>query len=226
MLIRWFKKIILSKNKFLKCGLKFFLLLNNFSYRQAGIWAVKYYNIHPKHLFNSYHKFFLDNIADGVIVLDIGCGRGELTVDVAKKASKVIAYDTNKEAIKYAKRSNCRDNIYYFIGDATKDIPQERFDVIISSNVLEHLKNPVEHLKALSKISDKLLIRVPNLDRGWLVYVKKDLGIDYFLDPQHYREYTKSSLADELKRGGWEIEAIDYVGNELRVVAHTINKKR
>ena len=33
------------------------------------------------------------------IVMDIGCGTGGLTVELSKKAKKVIAVDKNKEAI-------------------------------------------------------------------------------------------------------------------------------
>ena len=224
MPLKWTKKLVLSNKKILRQGLKFFLYLNNFSYRQAGIWAMKYYGIHPKHLFNTYHSFFLDNINPDDSVLDFGCGKGELTLDIAKKAKRVAAYDMNEETIEYAKRFNSQDNIHYFLGDATKDMPDEKFDVIVSSNVLEHLKDPVEHLKKLKIIANKLLLRIPNIDRGWLVEVKKDLGVNYFLDPQHYREYTELSIADELNKAGWKITSIEHAGDELRIVAHNINK--
>jgi len=34
----------------------------------------------------NYHKFFLDNINQGDVVLDIGCGNGALSFDIAKRA--------------------------------------------------------------------------------------------------------------------------------------------
>jgi 2-polyprenyl-3-methyl-5-hydroxy-6-metoxy-1,4-benzoquinol methylase len=203
---------------FYKILLKFFLNLYDFAYQKASAFAIRYYGFHPKHKYEDFHKFFLDNIPQEAKVLDIGCSRGELTVDLALKASMVVAYDISREAIETAKKNNLRENIFYFVGEATRDMPGEKFDVVVCSNVLEHFSDPKECLRKLNRIADRLLIRVPNIDNNWIAGVKKDLGMHYYLDPQHHKEYTVTSIQEELEETGWKIEFLK-ISNEIRVVA-------
>jgi len=115
---------------------KFILRLHDFSYKLASRLAIKVEGgLHPKHRLMNYHKFFVDNIEASDTVLDIGCGNGALAYDVAKKAKKVVGIDLNKENIKIAKENYLAPNIEYLVGDATKDLPSQKFDVIILSNV-------------------------------------------------------------------------------------------
>ncbi|MBM3253837.1 MAG: methyltransferase domain-containing protein, partial [Candidatus Omnitrophica bacterium] len=164
-----------------------------------------------------YHKFFLVNIQEGAKVLDVGCSRGELTIDIAKKSLSVTAYDISKESIEFAKKNNSRENINYFVGEATQDMPQEHFDVAVCSNILEHLSHPRDFLNKLTSISEKILVRVPNIDNNWISGLKKDLGMSYFFDTQHNREYTSTSIREELEESGWQVESIQ-ISHELRVI--------
>ena len=52
--------------------------------------------------------------------MDVGCGNGALTFDIAKKADKVIAIDINEQNINEAKNKNASYNIEYIDGDATE----------------------------------------------------------------------------------------------------------
>jgi len=137
------------KQKIYKILIKFALKLHNFSYKLASRLAIKVEgSLHPKHRLMNYHKFFVDNIEARDTVLDIGCGNGALAYDVAKKAKKVVGIDLNKE-------NYLSSNIEYLVGDATKDLPSQKFDVIILSNVLEHIENRVEFLNKIKKIGSK-----------------------------------------------------------------------
>jgi len=51
--------------------------------------------------------------------LDIGCGNGSLTYDLAKKARKVVAIDFNRKSIQNAIKRFNKDNIRYIVGEAT-----------------------------------------------------------------------------------------------------------
>ncbi|MCD6317896.1 methyltransferase [Candidatus Aerophobetes bacterium] len=44
--------------------------------------------MHPKHRLMNYHKFFIDNINEKDKILDVGCGNGFLTYELAAKAKK------------------------------------------------------------------------------------------------------------------------------------------
>ena len=82
---------------------KFALSLHSFSYKVASRLSIKVEGgIHPKHRLMDYHKFFVDNVTQDDTVLDLGCGNGALTFDVAQRAKKVVGLDMNEKEIKIA----------------------------------------------------------------------------------------------------------------------------
>lgn len=188
--------------------IKLLLRMHSFSYRVVGFLSqkVEESGIHPKHRLMNYHKFFVDNVDENAVVLDVGCGNGALTYDVAKKARRVVGVDLNEKNISFAKQRYARENIEYICGDALKDLPNEKFDIIIMSNVLEHIENRVEFLERLREKAAKFLIRVPTINRDWITLYKKELGLDYRLDKGHYVEYTFGSFEDELREAGLRIK--------------------
>src|SRR5258706_1852874 len=118
--------------------LKQALKLSNFNYKLISFLAIKSEGgIHPKHRLLGYHDFVIQDISSADSVLDIGCGNGALSYDVAGKAKQVIGIDIEEKNIKQAKNKHFRSNLEYIVGDATKDLGNQKFDVIVLSNVLE-----------------------------------------------------------------------------------------
>lgn len=187
--------------------IKIILRLHTFLYQMIGLFSIKAEGgIHPKHRLMNYHKFFLDNIEPGNKVLDVGCGKGELTFDLAKKAEMVIGVDLNKKSIEFAKKRFSASNVKYLIGDVTKDLPGKEFNVIILSNVLEHIEDRPEFLNQIKRLAPKILIRVPMIDRHWVVLYKKELGLEWMSDRGHFIEYTFKSFKNELEKAGLKIQ--------------------
>jgi 2-polyprenyl-3-methyl-5-hydroxy-6-metoxy-1,4-benzoquinol methylase len=153
----------------------------------------------------NYHQFFVDKVGENDTVLDIGCGNGALTYDVAQKAKKVVGIDLNERNITTAKKTYSRENIEYICGDALTYFPKEKFDVIILSNVLEHIDKRVEFLDSFKSLAPKILIRVPMLNRSWIDIYKKELGLEYRLDKTHFIEYTFEGFEDELGEAGLSV---------------------
>jgi 2-polyprenyl-3-methyl-5-hydroxy-6-metoxy-1,4-benzoquinol methylase len=192
----------------IKILIKIFSWLNNFSYRALGVLVVKENNgIHPKHKIQNYYQFFLSNVSSTDKVLDIGCGNGACTNAVAKKVAKAVGIDISKSNIEIAKERFSNENLEYIVGDATTFDFKENFDVIMLSNVLEHIENRVEFLEKIKKLAPKILIRVPLLTRDWLAVYKKNNGLEYRLDKTHFIEYTEESFRDEMERAGLKIES-------------------
>jgi 2-polyprenyl-3-methyl-5-hydroxy-6-metoxy-1,4-benzoquinol methylase len=133
---------ILGNKKVARYILRMLMRIHNACYAYITRFAVSAESgIHPKHRLMNYHAFFTDNVNAGDAVLDIGCGNGFLTYDVAKKAGSVTAIDQNEKNIQAARRDFNRDNIRYICGDATRYDFGEKFDVVTMSNVLEHIKD-------------------------------------------------------------------------------------
>lgn len=212
---------ILKRNKNLTRWLiKFFLELERVADNYAAILSKIYYDgVPPKHfMLKDHHDFIIENIGEDEIVLDIGCGNGAFTQTAAKKAREVIAIDTNPERIEEAKTLHNAPNIRYLCMDCTKELPNGVFDVVILSHVLEHLENPCELLKILVTNTERLIIKVPRIDRTWEKMVREDLGMYYFDDSTHHREYTLEMLEKELVQSGWKIRH-HVISTDLRAIA-------
>jgi len=195
------------------------LKFSNFLYKIISYLAIKTEGgLHPKHRLIGYHKFFTDNVSIDDRVLDIGCGNGSLVYDVASKAKSVTGIDISEKNIQKAKLKNNRINIKYIVGDATKDLSGEIFDVIILSNVLEHIEDRVGFMKRLKGLASKYLIRVPMFDRDWIPLYKKELGVEWRLDLTHYTEFTKASFEKEITEAGYSIESLSVQFGEIWAV--------
>ncbi len=175
--------------------------------------------IHPKHEILKYNKFFIDQLGPQETVIDIGCGIGHTAYAVAEKVRNVTAIDISAGNIKFAQEKFHRNNIKFLIGDATTYKFDQRFDAIILSNVLEHIDNRVQFLEQLHQISNKILIRVPMVNRDWLTVYKKNLGFEYRLDRTHFIEYIVPELISELKTAGWKLNKYSVQFGELWGIA-------
>jgi len=204
--------------------IKLLLGIHSFSYRVVGYLSqrVEDDGLHPKHRLMNYHKFFVDNVDENDVVLDIGCGNGALSYDVAKKAKKVVGIDLNEKNISAAKERYSKENIEYICGNALKDLPGEEFDVIIMSNVLEHIENRVEFLGMLREKAAKFLIRVPMINRDWITLYKKEMKLDYRLDKGHFVEYTLESFEGELREAGLKIMDYSVQFGEVWAIVETL----
>lgn len=77
-------------------------------------------------------------------VLDIGCGDGVITNEVAKIVSEgcVIGTDISEQMIDFAsKKYKDQDNLRFVIMDGSKNIFRDQFDVVISFNCLHWIKD-------------------------------------------------------------------------------------
>lgn len=165
--------------------------------------------LHPKHRLINYHKFFVDNVSEGDIVLDVGCGNGALLKDVAMKTNNVVVgVEISKENVKSAKTSlSGLPNAEIIQCDIWEFKDDRLFDTIMLSNVLEHLdRRPVLLRYLIENFRPKIfLIRVPMFEREWLVPYKKELGIESRLDTTHKTEYTEDEFRNELAKADLDI---------------------
>lgn len=69
-------------------------------------------------------------------VLDIGCGPGEFTLRVARRAKHVVGIDSSETALRLAKQNLSRtrlENIAFLKGKAERlQVPEETYDVVFS----------------------------------------------------------------------------------------------
>jgi SAM-dependent methyltransferase len=189
--------------------LRLLLALDNVLYRYTSLAAVRYGGgLHPKHRLTAYHDFFARHIGDGERVLDIGCGLGVVDYDVVTRTGAfVTGVDHDAAAIAHAQQRYRHERLRFVVGDAWTAAAGQAFDVVVLSNVLEHLDDRAEFLTTIRmKIAPRrLLIRVPLFERDWRVPLKAELGVDYRLDPTHRIEYREAEFRDDVRRGGFAV---------------------
>jgi 2-polyprenyl-3-methyl-5-hydroxy-6-metoxy-1,4-benzoquinol methylase len=98
-------------------------------------------------------------------VLDVGCGNGNNSRQIASLGFEVLGIDISKTTIDEANRLNEYQNLS-FEKIAAEDLAiSNKFDAIICSEVVEHLHKPTPVIKTLINLLEKdgvLIVTVPN----------------------------------------------------------------
>jgi len=101
-------------------------------------------------------------------VLDVGCGNGsQLALPLAMKDGfQLTGLDTDSCSIEHARRlAGPRANIDFVCGSVDDLSSEKLFDVVILSEVLEHLERPVDLLTTSARrmaVNGILIVTVPN----------------------------------------------------------------
>jgi len=211
-------------------GLRFLFRLDSLIYGLEGGQSVEYgQGVHTKHRHTRYHDFFVGRIQTGQRVLDVGCGNGALTYDLASRSeAEVVGIDKNEKNIRLAQERHSHPRATYLAGDATQDLPAGAFDVVVMSNVLEHLPDRPEFLRRLAEASQakRFLIRVPLYERDWRVPLRHELGVEWRLDQTHETEYTLESFAEEMAAARLETVHLEVRWGEIWAELQTAQKGR
>ena len=205
-------------------ALKFFFMLDNRLYRlESEISTSHEKGIHPKHRITRYHEFFVSNLEPGDSVLDVGSGRGYLAYQMVSRVNgvHVLGMESNPKYIDYAHEHYRHPHLKFVHADALKALPQDHFQVVTLSNVLEHLPERSRFLKrVITQVQPrKFIIRVPQYDRDWRVALKDEIGVDSRLNEGHTVEYTKDRLLSELKEVELEVSRLEFSWGEIWAVA-------
>jgi SAM-dependent methyltransferase len=178
--------------------------------------------VHAKHRIMRYHDFFVERVREGETVLDVGCGKAELAYDLAERArAYVTGIDVNPDVLAFARSRFISERLELVDADARTWVPGRSFDVVVLSNVLEHIDDRVGFLRRLTAVArpNRFLVRVPVLERDWSVGLRRELGLFHYSDPTHFTEYDGSQLTAELAAAGLEPVEVQQHWGELWAVA-------
>lgn len=152
-------------------------------------------------------------------VVDIGCGIGRWSRIAGKYCRSVVGVDFDEELISQARENSTSSNVEFIVGDVTAELPSEKYDVGILSHVIEHIENVDEFLVKLHGVTKTLLIEVPDFNADSLNLVRLEMGVDFYTDGDHVREYTSGTLEDQLVRNGWTIRRVRHVNGCIVCIA-------
>lgn len=158
----------------------------------------------------------------GLRILDIGCGGGIVSEQLARLGATVTGVDACKENIDIAKFHCTRDpsteNIQYLcttVEEFYQNNSELKFDGIIASEVIEHVENPqifIQTISHLLKDGGSLFLTTLNRStRSWLLAI---IGAEYILRllPTGTHDWNKFLKPEEVE------EMLDKVGMGTKVV--------
>ena len=152
---------------------------------------------------------FLENSLINKKILDFGSGNGGFLKFAKDISKKVLGVELEKAVISHYKEEkipleNDLNNI------------NEKFDLITSFHVIEHIKEPLEILEKLSNLLEengKLIIEVPNANDALLTIYENEAFSHFTYWSCHLYLYTRHTLELLAKKAGLEVVAIVNIGN-------------
>lgn len=102
--------------------------------------------------------YLLPSLRPGLSVLDIGCGPGTITTDLAALVApgSVTAVEITDAALNLARSEAHRrnqTNISFVVADVhALDLPDDAFDVVHAHQVLQHVADPVRALQEMRRV--------------------------------------------------------------------------
>ena len=151
----------------------------------------------PLHKFNPIRiKYIKENIVsdfkiknkdkplDGLNILDIGCGGGLLSEPMTRLGAKVVGIDASEKNIKVAKHhlKKSKLNIKYFNTSPENFNMNEKFDVILNMEIVEHVEDINIFIKQSSKfLKKKGIMFIATLNQTLKSYLFAIIGAEYIL---------------------------------------------
>lgn len=125
-------------------------------------------------------------------ILDVGCGNGMFLEEAKKRGWEVYGTEFTDKQVEYLKNKGINTLQGRLQNDSFKE---NYFDVIISSEVIEHINNPLEEMQHFYRILRKgglVYITTPNFNAVERFFLKNNYEIiDY---PNHLCYYTADTI--------------------------------
>ncbi|MGH4023253.1 MAG: methyltransferase domain-containing protein [Pseudonocardiaceae bacterium] len=133
--------------------------------------------------------YLVRQLRPGLQVLDVGCGPGTITVDLARRVApgRVLGVEPVEEPLAHARaaaREAGVDNVEFALGDVyALDAPDATFDVVHAHQVLQHLRDPVAALREMVRVTRPGgVVAARDGDYAGMMWWPADPRLDRWLD--------------------------------------------
>jgi 2-polyprenyl-6-hydroxyphenyl methylase / 3-demethylubiquinone-9 3-methyltransferase len=137
-------------------------------------------------------------------ILDVGCGGGFLTLDLARQGHHCTAVDVAAQVFAAGQRRDQTRNINWVVATAEQlPFADRSFDVVCVMDVLEHISDPQRVLTEASRVLRKQgILLLHTFNRTWLAWLVAAKGLDWFVgdSPAHIHDWKLFIKPSELKR--------------------------
>jgi 2-polyprenyl-3-methyl-5-hydroxy-6-metoxy-1,4-benzoquinol methylase len=132
--------------------------------------------------------YLLPSLRPGLDLLDVGCGPGTITVDLAARVApgRVVGLDLSPDPLDEARAAAERAgvDVAFEVGDVyALEAADHSFDVVHAHQVLQHLTDPVAALREMARVCRPGgLIAVRDVDYAATTWFPADPELDAWLD--------------------------------------------
>ncbi len=128
-------------------------------------------------------------------ILDVGCGSGDNLLRLARTGRYVLTgTDISEEALSLARRA-LPGSVRLLALDIERDCLEETFDLVMSSQVIEHVVDDVRAIRNMARMSSRFLFAATMSGR----MRRSELAIG------HVRNYSRVELKRKLELAGLEV---------------------
>ena len=146
-------------------------------------------------------SYVLPHLRSGQDLLDVGCGPGTITRDLARIVApgRVLGIDSSAEVIAQA---SAEGGAEFAVGDAYHlDLKDESFDVVHVHQVLHHLTDPVGALAELRRVlRGGGLLAVRETDYGGFFWAPASAALERWMELYHLLSERNGAEADAGRR--------------------------
>lgn len=169
---------------------------------------------------------YADIIKSSKRIIDIGCGSGKITSQLANLSPDICIYgiDMSSAMINYAKQKYYNENkINFFVEDVEKMSYSNEFDAVFSCCCLQWLpdqKNALAKICESLKSGGNLFIVIPTKDGGSIFPIGKKISENdtwkkFFVSYENKRSYySNEEYTKLLTTTGFTVRSIDTINSE------------
>ena len=151
--------------------------------------------------------YLLAALCPGQRLLDVGCGPGTITIDLAARVApgSVVGLDRSQRVVEVARdaaRSAGATNVAFQVGDVyALPFDDASFDVVHAHQVLQHLTDPVAALRELRRVTRPGgLVAVRDADYSAMTWYPPSDGLDEWRALYHEVTQANGAQADAGRR--------------------------
>ncbi len=146
-----------------------------------------------------------ENALKNLKILDIGCGGGLISEPMCRLGAQVTGIDASRKNIEIAKIHAKKNklNIKYLNSSPEQMDQNEKFDIILNLEVVEHVDNVDLYIESCCKLLKKDgIMFTATINRTFSSYIKAIVGAEYVLRwlPVGTHDWNKFLKPEELEK--------------------------
>jgi ubiquinone/menaquinone biosynthesis C-methylase UbiE len=147
------------------------------------------------------------------VVVDVGCGSGNLTLRSAEKCRLAIGLDPSESAVRFCNSISTARSVFIPAAGDALPFPDESVDVVLFVEVIEHLDQPMKIISEIWRVLKKggfAFVTTPNY-----AFPSLWAPVEWLADQsrmvakmgegeQHVQKFSPRSLAGTFQKAGFE----------------------